>query len=131
MAEAIYNKLCDDRNIDNTSISRGLSVFMSQKINQKSTEALKALGIDHSEHMSTQLQENDIAESDIILTMTSSHKTAIRSALPKFKDKVFTLMEKAYGKEADIDDPFGKSQAEYNACASEIKKALETILCIR
>ena len=130
MAEAIYNSLCIQNNIDGTSYSRGLSVFMPQKINPKSTQALKALGIDDFNHMATQLEEKDIAQSDLVLTMTASHKMAIRSALPKFKNKIFTLNEKAYGKEADIDDPFGKSQEEYNNCAMTIKKALETILSI-
>ncbi len=129
MAEAIYNMLCIKKGIDGLSTSRGLSVFMPQKTNQKSIEALKMLGIDNFEHMATQLEEKDIAESDLVLTMTSSHKMAIRSALPKFKDKILTLSEKAYGKEADIDDPFGRSQEEYNNCALAIKKALETILC--
>lgn len=130
MAEAIYNNLCIQNNIDGSSVSRGLSVFMPQKINQKSTEALKTIGIDNFEHMATQLEEKDIAGSDLVLTMTSSHKMAIRSALPKYKDKIFTLNEKAYGRDADIDDPFGKSQEEYNTCCLAIKKALETILCI-
>ncbi len=131
MAEAIYNKLCIQNNIDGSSLSRGLSVFVPQKINQKSTEALKTLGIDNFEHIATQLTEKDIAESDLVLTMTSSHKMAIRSALPKYKDKIFTLSERAYGKDADIDDPFGKTQEEYNSCSLAIKKALETILCIQ
>lgn len=130
MAEAIFNKLSAQHNKEDIAVSRGLSVFFSQKINPKSLKALEKFNILDFSHDSAMISENDVADSDLILTMTASHKLALKSNFSRFKDKIYTLNEKAYGKDSDIDDPFGKTQEDYDKCAQEIYKALERIICL-
>ena len=117
MAEAIFNKLSDGT--DDFGFSRGTNVFFPQKTSSKSVEALRKLGIEDFNKKSEMITEDDISASDFVLTMTSSHKMALKSAFPKFKDKIFTLTEKVYGKESDILDPYGLSQEEYDKCAKQ------------
>ena len=128
MAEAIFNKI--NFSEQHTAISRGTNVFFSQSISPKAKNALEAIGIQSFSHKSKQITENDVAESDLILTMTSAHKMALKSAYPKYKQKIFTLNEKAFGKDSDISDPYGLSQDEYNGCAQQISNAVEKIVCL-
>lgn len=128
MAEAIFNKL--DTLGEHTAISRGTGVFMPQNISAKSTQALKAFSIHEFVHRSAMVTQEDIASSDMVLTMTSAHKMALKSEYPKFKHKIYTLNEKAYGKDSDISDPYGLSQEEYDKCSRQIHDAVEKILCI-
>lgn len=130
MAEAIFNAQAQKLNKEHVALSRGLSVFFTQTTNSKSLEALRGLGIEDFSHNSEQLTENDIIRCQLILTMTSAHKMALKNAFPKCKDKIFSLNEKAFGKDSDIEDPYGKSQQIYNRCASEIKEAVEKVLCM-
>ena len=127
MAEAIFNKIISSD--EHIAISRGTNVFFSQKISPKASKALEDMGVDSFFHKSEQISEDDIKDSDLILTMTSSHKMALKSTYPKYKQKIFTLNEKAFGKDSDISDPYGLSQDEYNACAKQIFDAVEKIVC--
>ena len=128
MAEAIFNKFkSSDEHI---AFSRGTNVFFSQNISPKAKNALESMGIHDFSHKSVQISEDDIRDSDLILTMTSAQKMTLKSVCPKFKHKIFTLNEKAIGKDSDIFDPYGLSQEEYDICAKQIFYAVEKFLCI-
>ena len=127
MAEAIFNKI--NTSVEHTAASRGTNVFFPQNISPKAKNALEAMGINSFVHKSQQITEDDIKESDLILTMTSSHKMALKTACPKYKQKVFTLNEKAFGKDYDISDPYGLTQEDYDICAKQILDAVEKIIC--
>ena len=131
MAEAIFNYLSVQKSLPDISVSRGTNVFMPQKINPKSVNSLCKLGINDFNHTATQLTREDIEEADIVITMTSSQKMSLRSLVSNNKDKIITLLDKAYGKEADIADPFGGSQEVYDQCAKEIFEAIQKILCTK
>lgn len=127
MAEAIFNDLCAKNAMNHTAESRGTNVFMPQKINTGSVCALEKLGISDFRHTAQQLTEEDLKNFDRIITMEASHKMSIRTAVPKYKDKVITLYDFAYGKEGDISDPFGGTQEVYDNCAQKIKDAVNKI----
>lgn len=129
MAEAIFNFLSCKLNKEHSSFSRGICVFMPQKINAKAKTALETMGITDFAHCSKMLSQEDIASADFVLTMTAEHRITLKNTFPKFKQKIFTLNEKAYGVESDIRDPYGLSQEDYDTCAAQIKSALENILC--
>ena len=114
--------------IDRAAFSRGTSVFFEEPINPKAEITLKKMGIENFEHMSQQVSETDISDADIILTMTSSHKMLLKSKFPKYANKIFTLSEKAYGKDKSISDPYGQSEDVYMLCAKEIEEAVTELL---
>ena len=130
MAEAVFNHISVKKSGEHKAISRGTNVFFPQPINSKSVCALKEIGIDSGSHLSAQITQDDIKSCDLVLTMSSSHKMALKSAFPKYKDKIYTLSEKAYGREEDIEDPFGQSQEVYNLCLKSIYDAVDKILCM-
>lgn len=129
MAEAIYNDL--SQGSSNTGFSRGTGVFIPQKTSPKSILALKNLGVDFQPQKSVQVGHDDIENADIVLTMEQSHKMALKVAFPEYKSKIFTLLEKVYGNESDIFDPYGMSQEEYDKCAKQIYDAVERLVCLQ
>ena len=127
MAEAILNFLTVNNN-EISAFSRGTSVFFEEDINPKARKALEELEILDFEHTSKQISDEDIKSSDLVLTMTSSHKMHLKSIFPKYGQKIFTLSEKAYGKDKAISDPYGQSEDVYKLCAKEIKEAVKKLL---
>lgn len=129
MAEAVFNHLCSAKNSEHQAFSRGLNVIIPQPVSSKSVEALKNKNIELKKTFSQQLTNEDVKNADLILTMTSGHKMTLKSVFPGYKDKIYTLNEKAYSKDSDIADPFGGEQEVYNECCEEITGAVEKLLC--
>lgn len=130
MAEALFMNISSENGCTHSAFSRGLNVFVPQKINPKSVCALKKFGVNFEDHISRQLNIEDVEKADCILTMTSSHKQIIKNAFPKHKSKVFTLNEKAYGSDSDIEDPYGLSQEDYDKCCQSVYDALRKLICV-
>ncbi|MFA9423795.1 MAG: low molecular weight protein arginine phosphatase [Sedimentibacter sp.] len=137
MAEGIFKYLIKNEHIDNVNISSaGISAYEGQKANEKAIEVLNSLGIDITNHKSRQLNNSIIDNSDLILTMTNSHKMSILKYAPKVSEKVFTLKEfvNTFNEEIidfrnfDIDDPFGMDYSGYYRSMEEIKSELKKII---
>lgn len=128
MAEIIFNNECLRRGAEHKAASRGINVFFSAPINSKAVDALKKLGIDASSAMSKQIDEDDIKNADFILTMTSEHKMILKNAYKKYSSKIYTLCEKAYGRDKSIADPFGMDADVYFECACELKCAIDELI---
>lgn len=79
-------------------------------------------------HKSTQLNHELIDWSDLILTMTTSHKALVQQQYPKAVDKVFSLKEFALDTPSDISDPFGGTLEDYNEIYKEIDEAIQFLV---
>lgn len=137
MAEGIFKSMLEERNIESMNISSaGISAFETESANQKAINTLIKDGINIKEHKARQISSEIIKDSDLILTMTSSHKNIILSSIPELSNKIYTLKEYAYlinnenviGRNLDIADPFGGDYNIYERCALEIKTYLEKII---
>ena len=101
-----------------------------------SIDTLKEKGIDILNHRARLLTRELIFSSDLVLTMTESHKKIILSAVPECSHKVFTLKEYALaangeetaGKNLDVADPFGLDYNVYEKVACEIEENLRKII---
>lgn len=116
MAEAILKKAIKEsgRSVEEYSISSaGISTANGMSASENSIKALKEIGIDLSNHRSKVITKKLIDESDIILTMTKSHKEILLQAVPKCKEKVYTFKGFANKNEEDISDPFGGNLDSY------------------
>ena len=124
MAEGILKDIAEKRNLDIEVKSAGLSVYDGDCAATNSRTAMAKIGIDILNHKSSALHRDLVEESDLILTMSLGHKEAIISSFKSSKDKVFTLMEYAYGVEKDVKDPYGKSLQVYEGTRDEIYQAI-------
>lgn len=109
-------------------ISAGISTMEGLDASENSISTLNEMDIDLKNHKSRILTSDLVQNSDLILTMTKSHKDIILSALPLFTNKVFTLKEFGNYKDMDIVDPFGGNLEIYRITALEIKNVINKII---
>ncbi|MDI0267519.1 MULTISPECIES: low molecular weight protein arginine phosphatase [unclassified Clostridioides] len=131
MAEAILKKAIEEsgRNIEEYCISSaGISTVDGMNASKHSIEAVKELGIDLSNHRSKVITKELIDSSDIILTMTKSHKEILVQAVPKCKEKVYTFKGFVNKSELDISDPFGGNLDTYKDTMKEIIYSVNEIV---
>ncbi|MDF2683586.1 MAG: low molecular weight protein arginine phosphatase [Brevibacillus sp.] len=107
--------------------SAGVAAFDGQSASLHAREIMAERGIEHV-HQSSRLDAGLIDWSDVILTMTTSHKNAILTYFPTAAGKVHTLRDfvgvEGYG---DIADPFGGTLEDYRRCAEEIDESLDRL----
>ena len=128
MAEGIFNQILKENDDDDIHVtSAGISVYVSTSASEEAICAMEEMDIDISDHMSSQVTEEDVENADLVLVMTTGHKNILIDLFPDSADKIFTLLEYAYRNEEDIADPFGMDQDAYRQCAIEIKGAIEKV----
>lgn len=126
MAEEIFNKLNTDPRF--LAKSAGITIVPGSFVSENSAELLKKeLNIDVKYKEATQLNENLIDRSDLVLTMTDFGKNFIRENYPKYKEKVFSLCEYA-GVEGEVTDPYGSTISVYNNIYKELEGIVSLLL---
>lgn len=124
MAEGFLNKLLEEKNISSKAASAGIFAQEGDSATDEAIEAAKKYGVDISSHKASIITEDMLRYSDLILTMTESHKQLL---YPIAGDKIHTLNEFA-GLEGNIPDPFGGGADEYNKTAESIMNAVEKVV---
>lgn len=137
MAEGILKYLLNEYNVENISVSSaGISALDGDMANKNAIRVLNNRGINISNHSARQIDEAILVNSDLILTMTDSHKRILTKYAPEFSNKIFTLREFAYkingenseGINFDIHDPYGMDYHVYQLCMEEIETELKRII---
>jgi len=143
MAEGILKeKLKEVNEMDINVSSAGISAFEGEIANEKSIKAMENKGIDIKSHRARQLTDDIIFQSDLILTMTVSHKNIISDYINKKKVEkfmfpgVFTLKEftqkisgeKENRNNLDIADPYGMDYNVYEQSMQEIEAEINKIV---
>ena len=105
-------------------ISRGIYVGINSKTSSYSIKALSEYDINISSHIPMQISLSDIENSDIIITMTQSHKDALNMAYSGYEDKIMSISEFT---DNDIKDPYGCDYEVYKICAKDIFNACNLI----
>jgi protein-tyrosine phosphatase len=120
-AEALAQAEIDKDHLAIAVISRALDQDpYAIKPEANARALLTERGIDVAAHRSTQLTENDVRHSDLILTMTAAHKEKLVAQFPDAKPKTFTLAEYATGGHKDVEDAFGKDLGFYRAMIAQV-----------
>ena len=137
MAEGIFKSMLKEMKIEGINVSSaGISAFEGEAANEKAIVTLNKKGIDIKNHRARQLTRKIINESDLVLTMTESHKKTILNLFPECTGKVYALKEYACilsddesaGENPDIADPYGFGCDVYEITAAEIEKQLKKII---
>lgn len=128
MAEALYRQYTvEDGNLP-ACVSRGLVVLFSEPISPKVNVALSQHDMLASSHEnSQQLQQEEITEDTLVLTMTFSEKVAL---MEKYQgENVYTIGE-FVGEDTDIADPYGGEEDEYEKTYDDIARRVKKIIQI-
>lgn len=128
MAEGLLRYIAEEQGLDIEVKSAGISVFDGGYVAINSIDTMRDINIDISDHKSIQVDKTLIEDSDLVLTMSTSHKNAILASYPLYEDKVFNLLEYAYDMDKDVEDPYGGSLEIYEMTRNEIYKAIVDIV---
>ncbi len=129
MAEAILRKLLSERFAGQfaegqpapaVAISAGLSAFPGGPASPEAVAVMKQRGLSLVHHQSRAVSDRLIAQADLVLTMTRSHRNAIVQRWPELASKTH-LLSNNHG---DVSDPFGGTESVYAACAVQIEQYL-------
>jgi protein-tyrosine phosphatase len=103
-------------------------------ISENSRFVLEENGINAKEHKSTQLNEEIVQDSFLILTMTKMHKDMLLAKDIKAEKKTFTLLEfsaslnEQKNNNIDIDDPYGLDLENYRNTYQIIASGIDKLL---
>ena len=116
---------CADNEIDEHGVvinSAGIAAMAGGQASPQGIEVMQNVNLDLTGHAAQPVSEQMIRHADLILTMTRGHREALLSQWPEAASRTEVL--RLDGK--DVADPIGESVAEYQRCADQIRKELET-----
>lgn len=111
----------EDRGVE--VISAGSVAMPGMKATPEAVEAVASLGCDLASHRSQPLTPRLVHRSDLIVAMTRSHLAAVLDLVPSAAEKAVLL-----DPEGDIEDPIGKSGANYQNLASRMTALIRSRL---
>jgi protein-tyrosine phosphatase len=111
-----------------TTSSRGLVVLFSEPVSPKVNVALSQHDMKPGSHEnSMQLQQEELKEGTLVLTMTFSEKVTF---LEQYQhEDVYTLGE-FVGEDTDIMDPYGGEEEQYEKCYDDIARRVRKVIQI-
>jgi protein-tyrosine-phosphatase len=96
-----------------------------QPASRNAVTVMAQRGLDLTCHTSRTVTRAMLDAADLVLVMTKSHAEALGSEFPANRKKLH-LMSELQGSIFDIADPMGGTLAEYEFCAQELEKLIET-----
>lgn len=121
LAQAITQRLLDDKKIDAECESAGLCCGYGEEVSENSRKIIAERGIFYK-HQSRPVTKQLLDASDMVICMTSPHKEALKPYVPA--EKLFEAKDLT-GEE--IDDPYGKDIEAYRACAEKMDKLAQAV----
>jgi protein-tyrosine-phosphatase len=103
--------------------SAGIEALEGRQASPEASKVMDRRGISLERHRSRQVQRERIAQADLVLTMTGSHKQRIKDCYSGAQGKTFLLSEYAGGS-GDVPDPIGGSPMEYELCSDLLDRLL-------
>lgn len=128
MAEAVFKVLAGAHGITGLTVrSAGTGAVSGAPASYHACEAVKDIGGDLSKFGSTPLSSELVDTSDLIVVMTSGHRSELIRRYPNAAGKVHLLLEYAGDGGADVVDPFGGSLDLYRFTLSAMMPALNKL----
>lgn len=98
------------------TVSRGAARYSIQLMDEQ--------GIDISQHQARMVDEQLIAQADLILCMELGHVEALQVEFPAHRQRIYALSE-MIGKRYNIADPYGGNLNDYRVMVEEVTKILD------
>ena len=132
MAHHYMQEKVKSLNVENNFLidSCGIYANTGERATRNAIEAIKDYGINMENHRAKNVNELNLDEYDLIITLTNQHKRILRQIYPKINDKIYTLKEytEPDTKYIDIDDPWGFDINVYKSCAKEIVEYVDKLV---
>ena len=105
--------------------SAGTWALDDQPASTNAVAVIAQRGLDLADHRARTVNRAMLDAADVVIVMTKSHAEALRSEFPAYRKKIH-LMSELQASTYDIVDPFRGSLDEYESCAQELEKLIET-----
>jgi protein-tyrosine-phosphatase len=122
MAEVLFNALTGAE-----SASAGTQAAIGMPLSRGAAAVFKKRGLSAPAHRARRVDEPMLAAADAVYVMERAHKDELTARFPAHAAKISLLREAAGLSPAEVADPVGADEAEYEACASSIEEALKII----
>ncbi|MFW0861701.1 MAG: low molecular weight protein arginine phosphatase [Dethiobacter sp.] len=100
-------------------VSAGLAAHPGVPASFEAGVVAREIGLDLTLHRAKPLSTELLAKAELVLVMTTGHKTAVLSGAGGYVDKIYTVKEYV-AMEGDVADPFGCGLASYRQTAEEL-----------
>ncbi|MDO4169698.1 MAG: hypothetical protein Q4D45_07325 [Lachnospiraceae bacterium] len=125
-AEVVFRQKVEEAGLDNITVcSRGLVVLFNEPVHIGAADIVRQHGYKIYDFLSEPLEQKEITDDTIIITMTEDQKKKVIEGYEGFLETA-TIYEYA-GEVGDIKDPYGKSQDEYECCFLQIQQLVDKI----
>lgn len=121
MAKAIFKSMEENRDIE--VLSRGVTVLFSEPINPKVETVLNNHNIAIEDTESMLLEENDIDDNTLVITLSNSVKDTVMNEYSNTCD-TFTITE-FVDEPGELLDPCGGTLAEYESFYGELSRLVK------
>lgn len=118
MAEAIFNRLAEERGLKVRAVSFGLAAVSGMKASANSVKACEEIGIDLSSFRTNFIYDFDLSQFERLYCMTPEHKTILEGC------GVEPEMIEVLG----MPDPFGGNIEKYRECRDAIYNSVKEII---
>ncbi|MBS7006888.1 ribose 5-phosphate isomerase B [Anaerostipes sp.] len=126
IAESVLRKyLKDAHRRDIQVVSKGLIVLFPEPVHTKAADLVRKSGIEIVDFKASQLTQEDVETSDLILTMNDKQKEMVLEDYHGYKE-VATINEYANDEGAVI-DPYGMDDEDYEHCFVQITQLIHKI----
>jgi L-threonylcarbamoyladenylate synthase len=105
--------------------SAGTGCLRGQPATAEAVAAARRYGCDLLSHRSRPLTPSLIEDADEIYVMTADHSASILAFASEAEGRVKRLGRDRFGKDVDIEDPYGAGPAAYERAAAVIHRAIE------
>ena len=120
MAAGIFSQLAAREKLVPLQVfSAGISALEGKPASANAVQACREIGVDLGSHASHRITGDDIAASDLIVTVSPTHAYILEQAGAP-REKIYVL--------GDIRDPFGEDIEAYRACREELSAALGILI---
>ncbi len=127
VAQALFNAKAHRAGEDNQFVARsaGTGALENQPPPGHAITVMAARGLDISGQRGRNITRQALAEADVVIVMTRSHRQALASEFPEDQHKIH-LMSELKDRAFDIADPYGGVLSGYQACAQELEELIES-----
>ena len=128
VAQFLADRMAREAGLTLRASSAGVAAELGHGMEPGARRALAARGIKGVSHLARQLDEPMCADADQIYALARDHRDIIVARFPAHAAKVAVLREAAGLPDADVEDPYGESDAVYEECAAKIEEALKILI---
>ena len=127
-AHYLAERMANDAGLPLAVESAGTMGEVGMDMEPGAIKALAARGLTGIAHSARQLDEGMMDSADVVYALTGRHRDWIASRFPEHAAKVAVLREAAGLPGADVADPYGLSDDDYEICAIRIEEALKILI---